>query len=250
MNPRCKQQGFSFGPFDIGPNLPTIVVGTFSGRVTGPILEVDGESVLSVAAPQSAGGPFLISAALCDRQGHEILTIESNEWKTPTTNWDVEIVGPRISIRRALGDISLVVRSDPPERLVVERLDMFHRGILMRCAESSPFEVTMPSEEILRATNLNVEQCAIGIQVANNALRLGIGGTTGFDGRTEFVRADGSRVSFQGFSIIQQPGSSGAAVHFEARLPATTWPTSPRKIGRNEICPCGSGKKYKKCHGS
>jgi hypothetical protein len=24
----------------------------------------------------------------------------------------------------------------------------------------------------------------------------------------------------------------------------------PRKIGRNEICPCGSGKKYKKCHGT
>jgi preprotein translocase subunit SecA len=22
-----------------------------------------------------------------------------------------------------------------------------------------------------------------------------------------------------------------------------------RKIGRNEPCPCGSGKKYKKCHG-
>ncbi len=23
----------------------------------------------------------------------------------------------------------------------------------------------------------------------------------------------------------------------------------PEKIGRNESCPCGSGKKYKKCHG-
>jgi preprotein translocase subunit SecA len=21
------------------------------------------------------------------------------------------------------------------------------------------------------------------------------------------------------------------------------------KVGRNELCPCGSGKKYKKCHG-
>ena len=23
-----------------------------------------------------------------------------------------------------------------------------------------------------------------------------------------------------------------------------------KKIGRNEPCPCGSGKKYKKCHGA
>jgi preprotein translocase subunit SecA len=22
------------------------------------------------------------------------------------------------------------------------------------------------------------------------------------------------------------------------------------KVGRNELCPCGSGKKYKHCHGS
>jgi uncharacterized protein YecA (UPF0149 family) len=25
--------------------------------------------------------------------------------------------------------------------------------------------------------------------------------------------------------------------------------TGPTKIGRNDPCPCGSGKKYKKCHG-
>ena len=23
----------------------------------------------------------------------------------------------------------------------------------------------------------------------------------------------------------------------------------PKKIGCNELCPCGSGKKYKRCHG-
>jgi preprotein translocase subunit SecA len=22
-----------------------------------------------------------------------------------------------------------------------------------------------------------------------------------------------------------------------------------KKVGRNDLCPCGSGKKYKKCHG-
>lgn len=25
--------------------------------------------------------------------------------------------------------------------------------------------------------------------------------------------------------------------------------TAPRKVGRNERCPCGSGRKYKHCHG-
>jgi preprotein translocase subunit SecA len=37
-----------------------------------------------------------------------------------------------------------------------------------------------------------------------------------------------------------------------AREPAPTGPVvrDTRKIGRNEPCPCGSGKKYKHCHGA
>jgi preprotein translocase subunit SecA len=36
--------------------------------------------------------------------------------------------------------------------------------------------------------------------------------------------------------------------------PETLAPAAPvvrdgRKVGRNEPCPCGSGKKYKHCHG-
>jgi len=27
-------------------------------------------------------------------------------------------------------------------------------------------------------------------------------------------------------------------------------PAVARKVGRNDPCPCGSGKKYKKCHGA
>jgi len=44
-------------------------------------------------------------------------------------------------------------------------------------------------------------------------------------------------------------GEAGAAtVAPEARDPndPTTW----GKVGRNEPCPCGSGKKYKHCHGA
>ncbi|HYP66001.1 MAG TPA: SEC-C metal-binding domain-containing protein, partial [Steroidobacteraceae bacterium] len=31
---------------------------------------------------------------------------------------------------------------------------------------------------------------------------------------------------------------------------AGTFVRSERKVGRNEPCPCGSGKKYKHCHGA
>jgi len=31
--------------------------------------------------------------------------------------------------------------------------------------------------------------------------------------------------------------------------PVTPFVRTNRKVGRNEPCPCGSGKKYKQCHG-
>ena len=39
------------------------------------------------------------------------------------------------------------------------------------------------------------------------------------------------------FGVAVEPVSGGTA-------------GSPSKIGRNDPCPCGSGKKYKKCHGA
>ncbi len=45
----------------------------------------------------------------------------------------------------------------------------------------------------------------------------------------------------------QGPGPSGQGD--AATDPMGTFVRSGRKVGRNEPCPCGSGKKYKQCHG-
>ena len=47
----------------------------------------------------------------------------------------------------------------------------------------------------------------------------------------------------------QLPMSSGQS-HLSAPPQKIRQPMrADKKIGRNEPCPCGSGKKYKKCHG-
>jgi SEC-C motif-containing protein len=48
--------------------------------------------------------------------------------------------------------------------------------------------------------------------------------------RSEFVRRDGDWYFHDGQVLVQAPLRSD-------------------KVGRNEPCPCGSGKKFKKCHG-
>jgi preprotein translocase subunit SecA len=42
-------------------------------------------------------------------------------------------------------------------------------------------------------------------------------------------------------------GDNGSARAAAERNPKD--PTSWGKVGRNEACPCGSGKKFKHCHG-
>ncbi len=82
-------------------------------------------------------------------------------------------------------------------------------------------------------------------------------------------RAGGGQVSYSGGAEAEQPSaiaearSSGAAAPAaapraegtgngsgDAVNPATVVKTEQEKIGRNDPCWCGSGKKYKKCHGA
>ena len=45
--------------------------------------------------------------------------------------------------------------------------------------------------------------------------------------------------------VATAAGPEDGAPRQEQRV-ATEWDT----VGRNDPCPCGSGKKYKKCHGA
>jgi preprotein translocase subunit SecA len=54
-----------------------------------------------------------------------------------------------------------------------------------------------------------------------------------------------------GRAPMARPGS-GTAQPFPPPTPDAqgTFVRSERKVGRNELCPCGSGKKFKHCHGT
>jgi preprotein translocase subunit SecA len=60
----------------------------------------------------------------------------------------------------------------------------------------------------------------------------------------------------QASALAQQSavaGAGGGVVPAAAPAPrpaaVETFVRNARKVGRNEPCPCGSGKKFKQCHG-
>lgn len=230
INPVCKQKGFSFGPFDLGLVEPIIKIGTLTCRNVESLIQIDGESIFSIKKPECAGAPFRINAQLTDRDGVEILKIEDNEWITSTSNWDVEIVGPRITIRKNLGDITLIIRTEAPHSLIIERLEMRHRGVGISCRENSHLEVITRGGQVIKSSSMNIADCKIGFLIANNSISMGIGGGSVYIGSMILGQQPPSPHLLKAYSI---PKNNGSLI----------------KIGRNELCPCNSGKKYKNCCG-
>jgi preprotein translocase subunit SecA len=50
-------------------------------------------------------------------------------------------------------------------------------------------------------------------------------------------------------SVSSNPGEPAPAGAPEVKLPTVTIKRDAPKVGRNDPCPCGSGKKFKHCHG-
>lgn len=174
--PFCKREGFSSAYFDISSSHPEIRLGTLSCIDVKSLISIDGESIFSIDPPEELGAPFRINAFLANKAGEEILRIENNEWKTTALNWDVEVKGPRITIRNSKGDIALIIRVETPKLLVVERLEMMHRGIRIKCSENHDLEITTQCGTKLRSARMNIVGCAVGIDISSKGLMIGVGG--------------------------------------------------------------------------
>ena len=77
------------------------------------------------------------------------------------------------------------------------------------------------------------------------------GGEQDTTGRVEFVahyREKGERVRYHEIADFKKQDERWYFVDGHAPRPETVVRQTP-KVGRNDPCPCGSGKKYKKCCG-
>lgn len=165
-NPKCLQQGFSSELFDFGSE--PIEVG-FAGVTfydCRHLVVVNGRPLLSVSPPRDPGEPVLLSGLFTDANGRVTLTIENNVWSVGTENWDVECVGPRLTIRSAPGDISLALRMVPPTRLIVEHLEMRIDGVHFR-GDAETLEISMNGRDWNRWQGCSVRNCMIGIAIEN-----------------------------------------------------------------------------------
>lgn len=102
----------------------------------------------------------------CDSVGRDALVIKDNEWSVSTGNWDVECIGPRITIRSGPGDIVLVLKLNPPHGIIVERIDMLFEGVRFR-GNDQTLEMCMDGIHWHRWFGCSVSHCHVGISIEN-----------------------------------------------------------------------------------
>jgi len=173
MKPKAFEKGFSFGPFDLGSGHPTVIAGGLTAIRTRSIIRVYRDPVLSLAPPEEGTSPFLLGALLRDDQGQVIMEIVDNEWRTPTTNWDTQILGQTIAIRRSRGDISLSLKAEPPNGIRIERLQMLHRGTTIECDPKNGFGVQTATGQYFHAFPATAVGCKAAIDVTSTGLTVG-----------------------------------------------------------------------------
>lgn len=116
--------GKPFGPIDFyGGNAVLCIGGLRYSPIVQTVVKHLGQNVISVV-PGQGDTPGTISAIFTDELGVPVLRLIDNAWEGSSSNWDIDVNGPRITVRRHAGAVALRLRLDPPGVVVIERLDM------------------------------------------------------------------------------------------------------------------------------
>ncbi|MFZ6686621.1 hypothetical protein ACO0K0_02600 [Undibacterium sp. SXout11W] len=166
-DPKCKQQGYSSELFDFGLESMTVNFAGVSFTDCTHLIVVNGSPILSVKPPAETGQPFRLSGQFTDSKGRVTLKIQDNEFSVGSNNWDVDCEGPRITIRRGLGDISLVLKMNPPNELIIERLEMQSQGVFFR-GNLDVLEISMDGGKHWSSwSSCSIKGCYTGISINN-----------------------------------------------------------------------------------
>ncbi|MCZ9883905.1 hypothetical protein NFJ07_19175 [Arthrobacter sp. B2a2-09] len=135
-------------------------------------IEVDGEPVIHVAF---VDGSISLDLLVRDADNRPLLVVRDGELRHAVSTWDVAFEGRTLIVRRALGDVVLRIRLMPPDRIVIERAEIWCRGVLIRigkaCQQGGGIEVANSGFALHNGT------------VKGNRLLLAVGDYLGYEGQ-------------------------------------------------------------------
>ncbi|ELK1314678.1 hypothetical protein QI814_003636 [Escherichia coli] len=163
-NPKCLQQGFANEMFDFHSEPIDIQFAGVTFYGCKHLIAINDRPILSVQPALGENSPVLLSGVFSDPAGRETLIISENEWSVDAGYWDVECIGPRITIRSSPGQIVLVLKMNSPTGIVVERFDMLFEGVRLR-GDQEALLVCFDGENWNKYSCANIRNSNIGIGI-------------------------------------------------------------------------------------
>ncbi|MDO5009553.1 MAG: preprotein translocase subunit SecA, partial [Intestinibacter bartlettii] len=143
-------------------------------------------------------------------------------------------------------EIAFAIYKEKEEIITSERMREIERIILLQCVDNHWIDHIDAMDQLRQGIGLR----ALGQQDPVIAYKLE--GFNMFDEMVDQIRQDTVRYLF-GITIEKQPTERKQIVDVDTIEAPTDEPKQPvvkeTKVGRNDPCPCGSGKKYKNCCG-
>jgi hypothetical protein len=162
--PRCLQQGFASETFNFAQTPIEVAFAGVTFTDVAKLIVINNYSILSVRPAEAFLGPYRLSGIFADDTGATTLKIEDNVWSVGADSWDIDCEGPRIKIRNGPGDIALVLKAEPPTRLVVERLNMQFNGHFLR-GDANLLEISQDGQHWMKFQSFSMTRCAVGIAI-------------------------------------------------------------------------------------
>lgn len=162
-----------FDDFVLDSRRLTVVLGSsiFHGAKT--LIEIDGEAVLAIEPPEDGASFPTISGEFSDEKGNELFRIDRNVWSGRSDAWDMRVEGKEIVIRSAPRKIALKLIVDPPDKIVVEHLDMRSGSAFLRLRKGSleVGRVEPDAEYSIAFERFECDGADVGVKVDSSAVK-------------------------------------------------------------------------------
>ena len=204
QSPKPIQDGKSHLALDVFDGPMRVRIGETVFEDVANLIEVDGESFLSIKKPTGEGLPPLITARFLDRDGKDVAKIVDNEWVGDSSAFDIRFRAQKVQVRSDRRQIDLELFVEDPSTLVVTRLDMKVGEKRIKGRAGKRFSVISPNGTIEKAfTDRVVKDVDVAIRLDNDGAEIGTDEVlhTDFDGNglvatPSRFRAEGAKATF------------------------------------------------------
>jgi len=149
--------------FLLGAKTPCLVFAGLTLRSCPTPIQVGDFALFRFEQGEEAGAPIRFSGTFFSSSGNISLTIDENEWRPRTSNFDVELVGGTLTIWDAPRHVSLRLRF-AEEAVVVEDVDMIC-GPYRFLGGRAELEVISPGGSVTSMTGCLADNCNIGLML-------------------------------------------------------------------------------------